>query len=104
MKVGPEILDPSYTFHRLIPALPLPEPELEAAFAQHANAREFLWVQEEPANMGALSYIIPQLERLARGNRVRSVKRSPSSTPATGSHTAHEMEQKTLMELAFAAL
>ena len=83
---------------------PLPEPELEAAFAQHANAREFLWVQEEPANMGALSYISPQLERLAGGNRVRSVKRSPSSTPATGSHTAHELEQKTLMELAFAAL
>jgi len=83
---------------------PLPEAELEAAFAQHANAREFLWVQEEPANMGALSYINPQLERLARGNRVRSVKRSPSSTPATGSHTAHEMEQKTLMELSFAAL
>jgi 2-oxoglutarate dehydrogenase E1 component len=83
---------------------PLPEEELEAAFAQHASAREFLWVQEEPANMGALSYISPQLERLAGGNRVRSVKRSPSSTPATGSHTAHEMEQKTLMELAFATL
>ncbi len=83
---------------------PLPEPELEAAFAQHSNAREFLWVQEEPANMGALSFIYPHLERIARGNRVRSVKRSPSSTPATGSHTAHEMEQKTLMELAFAAL
>src|SRR5205807_2063921 len=82
---------------------PLPEAELEAAFAQHASARDFLWVQEEPANMGALSYIVPQLERLARGNRVRSVKRSPSSTPATGSHTAHEMEQKTLMEVAFAA-
>ncbi len=83
---------------------PMPEPELEAAFAQHSNAREFLWVQEEPANMGALSFIYPHLERIARGNRVRSVKRSPSSTPATGSHTAHEMEQKTLMELAFAAL
>jgi 2-oxoglutarate dehydrogenase E1 component len=82
---------------------PLPEAELEAVFAQHASAREFLWVQEEPANMGALSFIYPQLERLARDNRVRSVKRSPSSTPATGSHTAHEMEQKTLLELAFAA-
>src|SRR3989440_3155060 len=83
---------------------PLPESELEAAFAQHTNAREFLWVQEEPANMGALNFLIPQLERLARGNRVRSVKRSPSSTPATGSHAAHDMEQKTLMELAFAVL
>ncbi len=81
----------------------LPEAELEAAFAQHTNAREFLWVQEEPANMGALNFLAPQLERLARGVPFRSVKRSPSSSPSTGSHTAHEMEQKTLLELAFAA-
>jgi 2-oxoglutarate dehydrogenase E1 component len=83
---------------------PLPETELEAAIAQHAGARELLWVQEEPANMGALHYIYPELERLARGGRVRSVKRSPSSSPSTGSHTAHEMEQKTLLEMAFAAV
>jgi 2-oxoglutarate dehydrogenase E1 component len=82
---------------------PLPEAELEAAFAQHKNAREFLWVQEEPANMGALNFLAPQLERLAGGAPFRSVKRSPSSSPSTGSHTAHEMEQKTLLELAFAA-
>jgi 2-oxoglutarate dehydrogenase E1 component len=82
---------------------PLPEAELEAAFAHHTNAREFLWVQEEPANMGALNFLAPQLERLTRGAPLRSVKRSPSSSPSTGSHTAHEMEQKTLMELAFKA-
>src|SRR5689334_15605406 len=78
---------------------PLPEAELEAAFAQHTAVREFLWVQEEPANMGALNFLAPQLERLARGAPFRSVKRSPSSSPSTGSHTAHEMEQKTLLEL-----
>jgi 2-oxoglutarate dehydrogenase E1 component len=82
---------------------PLPERELEAALAQHAGARELLWVQEEPANMGALNFLAPQLERLAGGRSFRSVKRSPSSSPSTGSHAAHEMEQKTLLELAFAA-
>jgi 2-oxoglutarate dehydrogenase E1 component len=82
---------------------PLPEQELESAFATHGDAREFLWVQEEPANMGALNYVAPQLERLTRGAPLRSVKRSASSSPSTGSHTAHEMEQKTLLELAFAA-
>ncbi|HEX7285497.1 MAG TPA: 2-oxoglutarate dehydrogenase E1 component, partial [Candidatus Angelobacter sp.] len=81
---------------------PWPEAKLEAALAQHSNAREFLWVQEEPANMGALSFVAPQLERLTRGQPLRTVKRSPSSSPSTGSHTAHEMEQKTLLELAFA--
>ncbi|HET9282774.1 MAG TPA: 2-oxoglutarate dehydrogenase E1 component [Candidatus Angelobacter sp.] len=82
---------------------PLPEAELEAAFARHPDVREFLWVQEEPANMGALNFLAPQLERLARGAPFRTVKRSPSSSPSTGSHTAHEMEQKTLLELAFTA-
>ena len=82
---------------------PLPEAELEAAIARHGNAREFLWVQEEPANMGALNCLAPQLERLTRGNPLRSVKRSASSSPSTGSHAAHDVEQKTLLELAFAA-
>ena len=80
---------------------PVPEKDLEEAIAKHSNAREFLWVQEEPANMGALGFIGPHIERLTRGNPLRSVKRSASSSPSTGSHTAHEMEQKTLMELAF---
>lgn len=82
---------------------PVPETDLETAIAQHSNAREFLWVQEEPANQGALNFLTPNLERLTRGNALRSVKRSASSSPATGSHTAHEMEQKTLLELAYAS-
>ena len=81
---------------------PFPETELSAEMDRHANAREFVWVQEEPANMGALAFLAPRLERLARGRPVLSVKRSASASPATGSHKAHEMEQKTLLAVAFA--
>jgi 2-oxoglutarate dehydrogenase E1 component len=82
---------------------PLPRAEITAALAEHPNAREIIWVQEEPANMGALFYVLPRLERLAKasGLRVRSVKRSGSASPATGSSKAHELEQKTLLALAF---
>jgi 2-oxoglutarate dehydrogenase E1 component len=82
---------------------PLPRTEISAALAEHPNAREIVWVQEEPANMGALFYILPRLERLAQaqGLQVRSVKRSASASPATGSAKAHELEQKTLLALAF---
>jgi 2-oxoglutarate dehydrogenase E1 component len=80
---------------------PFPEKELAAEMDRHADAREFVWVQEEPANMGALAFMLPRLERLARGRAVLSVKRSASASPATGSHKAHEMEQKTLVSLAF---
>jgi 2-oxoglutarate dehydrogenase E1 component len=80
---------------------PFPESEVAAEMDRHANAREFIWVQEEPANMGALTFVMPRLEPLARGRSVLSIKRSASASPATGSHKAHEMEQKTLLSLAF---
>jgi 2-oxoglutarate dehydrogenase E1 component len=85
---------------------PLPRHEIAEAIARHPNAREIVWVQEEPANMGALFYVMPRLERLAqaRNLRVRSVKRSASASPATGSAKAHELEQKTLLTLAFTTL
>jgi len=82
---------------------PFPEAELAAEMDRHAKAREFVWVQEEPANMGALAFLLPRLERLARGRAVLSVKRSASASPATGSHKAHELEQRTLLTLAFGA-
>jgi 2-oxoglutarate dehydrogenase E1 component len=81
---------------------PFPEADLSAEMDRHANARDFVWVQEEPANMGALAFLLPRLERLSRGRSVLSVKRSASASPATGSHKAHEMEQKTLLAVAFA--
>lgn len=82
---------------------PVPRTDINAALAEHPSTREIVWVQEEPANMGALFYILPRLERLAqaRGLQVRSVKRSASASPATGSAKAHELEQKTLLALAF---
>ena len=79
---------------------PFPETELEEALNQHPNARDFVWVQEEPANMGALSFVEPRLHRLL-GPGVRTIKRAASATPATGSHKAHELEQKTLLNMAF---
>jgi 2-oxoglutarate dehydrogenase E1 component len=35
-------------------ALSVPEKELAEVLEEHADAREVMWVQEEPANMGAL--------------------------------------------------
>jgi 2-oxoglutarate dehydrogenase E1 component len=81
---------------------PFPYAELEAELERYAACRELLWVQEEPANMGAFGFVDPILDRVARGKSVRSVKRSASASPATGSSKAHALEQKTLIQLAFA--
>ena len=80
---------------------PFPEAELAAEFEKHSEARDIVWVQEEPANMGALFYMLPRLRHIVGERSVMSVKRSPSASPSTGSAKAHEMEQKTLLTLAF---
>jgi 2-oxoglutarate dehydrogenase E1 component len=79
---------------------PWPETELKAAIAAHPSARELVWVQEEPANMGGFGFVMPRLRRIAGYLQVLSVKRSAAASPATGSAKAHEMEQKTLIQLA----
>jgi len=79
---------------------PWPEAELQAALDQHPSATEIVWVQEEPANMGALFYVQPLLKRLAHDRPVLSVKRSASASPATGSAKAHELEERALIDLA----
>ena len=81
---------------------PFPESELAAEFARHSQAREIVWVQEEPANMGALFYVLPRIREVAGDLPLRSVKRSASASPATGSPKAHELEQRALLSLAFA--
>jgi 2-oxoglutarate dehydrogenase E1 component len=79
---------------------PFPDEDIAVELAKHSG--EIVWVQEEPANMGALFFVLPRLRRLAGSDRaVRSVKRSASASPATGSAKAHELEQKTLITLAF---
>ena len=81
---------------------PFPESELAAELARHSQAREIVWVQEEPANMGALFYVLPRIREVAGDLPLRSVKRSASASPATGSPKAHELEQRALLSLAFA--
>jgi 2-oxoglutarate dehydrogenase E1 component len=80
---------------------PFPEQEVAAAFDRHGQHADIVWVQEEPANMGALFNMLPRLKRIAGDRPVLSVKRSSSPSPATGSSKAHEVEQKTLLALAF---
>ena len=80
---------------------PWPEHELSAALDMHPGAKDIVWVQEEPANMGALSFVMPRLRQLAHDRPVISVKRTASASPATGSAKAHELEERTLIDVAF---
>jgi 2-oxoglutarate dehydrogenase E1 component len=80
---------------------PFPESEVVAEFDRHGKNADVVWVQEEPANMGAMFNMLPRLKRIAGERPVLTVKRSSGPSPATGSAKAHEVEQKTLLTLAF---
>jgi 2-oxoglutarate dehydrogenase E1 component len=64
---------------------------------------EMVWCQEEPKNMGAWSFIEPNLEWVldhigARHRRVRYAGRSSSAATATGMMSKHMHELKALLE------
>jgi 2-oxoglutarate dehydrogenase E1 component len=62
-----------------------------------------IWVQEEPWNMGAWSYVSDRMTRvLPEGAALRYVGRRESASPATGSYRLHEEEQAEFVREAFA--
>ena len=77
---------------------PFPQKQLDAIVAKYKNATEFVWLQEEPENMGAWSYLL----RTWTNVELKVIAREASASPATGSHKQHDKEQHALIEKAFA--
>jgi 2-oxoglutarate dehydrogenase E1 component len=64
---------------------------------------EFIWCQEEPYNMGAWSFVQPNIERVlefvgASNTRPRYVGRAASASTATGLMSRHVKELKTFLD------
>ncbi len=82
---------------------PFPFDALRATLARYAT-REVVWVQEEPWNMGAWSYVSERIARvLPEGRGLRYAGRPESASPATGSYRLHEEEQAEFVRESFAA-
>ncbi len=85
---------------RLEQLYPLRPETLAAALAPYRDPTPLFWVQEEPANMGALNYLKMNFGELL-GGRLRAITRAASATPATGSHKRHKQEQAEIIKRAF---
>ncbi|WP_233498770.1 multifunctional oxoglutarate decarboxylase/oxoglutarate dehydrogenase thiamine pyrophosphate-binding subunit/dihydrolipoyllysine-residue succinyltransferase subunit [Blastococcus sp. TF02A-26] len=82
---------------------PLPAEQIVAQLERYPNATDVVWVQEEPANMGAWQFMAVNLpEHLPAGRTLRRVSRRASASPAVGSAKVHEVEQRQLIAQAFA--
>ncbi len=80
---------------------PWPVVELMAILTKYHNAREVVWLQEEPENQGAWFFVHSQLHSLLREDfQLRHVSRVPSGSPATGSAAMHALEQADLLHRA----
>jgi probable 2-oxoglutarate dehydrogenase E1 component DHKTD1 len=64
---------------------------------------DYYWVQEEPENQGAYTFMAPRLERLING-KLNYHGRKPSAAPATGIATVYKKEQKHVISGIFADL
>lgn len=84
---------------------PFPFQEVASCIAKYPNT-EIVWVQEEPKNMGAYSYVFPRLltvlGHLNESRHVGYVGRPPSASPATGQYELHVQEMRGIVEDALA--
>ncbi len=82
---------------------PFPADQIRAEMERYRGVKDVLWVQEEPANMGAWSFLRPCFDDLLEAlygdctRRIRYVGRAASASPATGSARVHQQEQQALI-------
>jgi 2-oxoglutarate dehydrogenase E1 component len=88
---------------RLEQLYPLREELLEAALERYGKDVPVVWVQEEPENMGAWRFLRIHWGDTLFGRPFLGVSRPASASPATGSASAHRIEQAEIIRAAFAA-
>ncbi|WP_114570878.1 2-oxoglutarate dehydrogenase E1 component [Exiguobacterium flavidum] len=79
---------------------PFPGKLLKEIIARYPNVKEFVWIQEEPKNMGPWTYIEPRLESVAPDHirTIRYIGRRRRSSTAEGDPTGHKVEQARILK------
>ncbi|MDR0352895.1 MAG: 2-oxoglutarate dehydrogenase E1 component [Opitutaceae bacterium] len=79
---------------------PLHRDRLAELSDAYGHGSRLVWCQEEPQNMGAWTWIAPQLEEIF-GRKPACASRKPSASPAVGALALHKLELATLLKDAF---
>jgi len=80
---------------------PTPVLEMEAIKAKYTNANEFVWVQEEPENMGAWPFMLRKFRK--SDLQLEVISRKEAASPATGYAKQHAKQQLYIIGKAFEA-
>jgi 2-oxoglutarate dehydrogenase complex dehydrogenase (E1) component-like enzyme len=71
---------------------------VKEVIAKYPNAKDLVWCQEEPKNMGGWTFMEGKFEDMVPGgDRLRYVGRAESPSPATGNYKVHVREQERLI-------
>ncbi|PZS17143.1 MAG: multifunctional oxoglutarate decarboxylase/oxoglutarate dehydrogenase thiamine pyrophosphate-binding subunit/dihydrolipoyllysine-residue succinyltransferase subunit, partial [Pseudonocardiales bacterium] len=92
---------PDIAILRVEQLFPLPVDELRAELDRFPGA-ELVWVQEEPANQGGWPFIALNLPEHLDGQPLLRASRKASASPAVGSVSIHEAQQREIVAAAFA--
>lgn len=76
---------------------PFPASAIKSEASRFRNVKKFYWVQEEPQNQGAYTFMSPRLESLL-GVKIQYHGRAPLPAPATGISSRYKNEQKNVIE------
>jgi 2-oxoglutarate dehydrogenase E1 component len=85
---------------RLEQLYPTPVAQMEAVYKKYKNAKDAVWVQEEPENMGAWPYLLRKLRRTIFSD-MEVISRKESSSTATGFAKQHADQQAYILAKAF---
>ena len=90
---------------RLEQLYPFPQDQILEALSSYPNLRHVRWVQEEPENMGGYAFVHARLHSaLSKEIAFSHAARDQSASPAAGSATLHEQDQKELLTATFEGL
>ena len=87
---------------RLEELYPFPQEQLSEALAAFGASVPLIWVQEEPENMGAWRYLHARIGARFQKRPFTGITRPAAASPATGSSSAHKIEQNEVLTRAFA--
>ncbi len=81
---------------------PLDVKYLSDLLKTYTNSSKFFWVQEEPKNMGAWSFLFPYfIDMMPARKRIKYIGREESPSPSSGSYKAHVKSQEEILRNAF---
>jgi len=81
---------------------PFAHKAFQSELEKYANAKEIVWVQDEPQNQGPWFYVQHHLyENMATGQKLGYAGRPASASPAVGYLAKHLEQQRNLLEQAF---